>query len=146
MDTPSHAPSPPPRSTPEYARRSFCRCLASTDSAAASAREIVNTVLAADIDEALLADLTLVTSELVTNAVRYGRAHEWVWLHIALTDDEVAITVSGRSREHVEADSLEGSWDVFAESGRGLTIVRRLSDAFTVYSAGLTMMRTAHAR
>jgi anti-sigma regulatory factor (Ser/Thr protein kinase) len=131
---------------PEYARRTLCRCLASTDSAAASAREIVNTVLAADIDEALLADLTLVTSELVTNAVRYGRADDWIWLHIALTDDEVAITVSGRSRENVEADSLEGCRDLFAETGRGLTIVRRLSDAFTVYSAGLTMMRAAHAR
>ena len=128
-------------------RRTLCRSLESSPSAASSARQTVRAVLAADLDDALLADLLLVTSELVTNAVRHGRAHDWIWLHVALTEDEVAITVSGRSRESVvDAGAFEGSQGDYAESGRGLKIVRGLSDAFTVYSAGLTMMRAARSR
>ena len=124
----------------------MCRSFPSTSWAVPRARHALRDFLAGEVEGDLLDDLALITSELVTNAVKFGRRHEDIWLQIALTDREITVTVSGHSRGDIAAGLHHGADDSLSESGRGLRIVRDLSDDFTVYRSGLTMMRSSRAR
>ena len=98
------------------------------------ARDFVVDVLAASavqppIDPSLAADVQLVVSELVTNAVTYGSGPTVVTL--ALTRSSVRCSVV--SVLHDEAPNLLGAEVPLASarSGRGLMIVSALTDSVT---------------
>jgi anti-sigma regulatory factor (Ser/Thr protein kinase) len=105
------------------------------------ARHAVDSFLAGRIDDDLLSELLLVTSELVTNAVTHGSRSDPVWVHLLLLTDEVAITVSSVSAdgEHVARDARLA--EPSAETGRGLAIVRELCDEVAVYDGRFTFVR-----
>jgi anti-sigma regulatory factor (Ser/Thr protein kinase) len=78
----------------------------------------------------VLDDALLVTSELVTNAHRYGRGLVELWL--TLSDDEVRLEVLDRSPN--EPERRDGSVD--AEGGRGLMIVDAIASDWGVVRLG----------
>lgn len=89
----------------------------------ALARETVDRQLRAwRIPEAVRADLILMTSELVTNAIIHGRSP--IELRLRRSDHEVVIEVSDGSAARPQRRSPEAE----EEHGRGLGIVERLSD------------------
>lgn len=81
------------------------------------------------IDPSLLADVQLVVSELVTNAVTHGAGPTSVTL--ALTPAHVRCSVT--SVRHDEAPSMSGvqAPPASARSGRGLAIVNAVTDSVT---------------
>jgi anti-sigma regulatory factor (Ser/Thr protein kinase) len=99
-----------------------CR-LESIGEAVSEARHLVMTYLRdRDVPEPLVADAALVTSELVTNAVRYGRPP--IDLRARVEAHEVLVEV--RDRAVYQPRKLRpGSDD---ENGRGLQIVAALAD------------------
>jgi PAS domain S-box-containing protein len=97
--------------------------LESIGEAVAEARHLVTSYLAErGIPSALVADAALVTSELVTNAVRYGRPP--IDLRTRIEAHEVLIEV--RDREVYQPRKLRPGED--DEHGRGLQIVAALAD------------------
>lgn len=97
------------------------------------ARDFTRAALAGRAGDELVDDVTVTVSELVSNALRYGRApnsraepQPSLWLAVwdrlpyamcAVTDDSDRIPV-------------EGHPDEFAESGRGLQVVSALSESW----------------
>lgn len=97
------------------------------------ARDFTRAALADRAGDELVDDVTVTVSELVSNALRYGRApnslaepQPSLWLAVwdrlpyavcAVTDDSDRIPV-------------EGQPDEFAESGRGLQVVSALSESW----------------
>ncbi|MGW5736299.1 MULTISPECIES: ATP-binding protein [Streptomyces] len=73
--------------------------------------------------EAVRADLRLIVSELVTNAVTYTPSPE-ITVEIILTDDEAAVSV-GDHGPHRQLHAQHAAPD--AEHGRGLLIVESLA-------------------
>ncbi|MDH6123287.1 ATP-binding protein [Kitasatospora sp. GP82] len=90
------------------------------------ARLLTGTALAAWGAGALADTAQLVVSELVTNAVRYGRGA--ISITLALTDTALQISVAdfGRELPQVREAGEEDS------TGRGLTIVTTLCEQWTV--------------
>lgn len=99
------------------------------ESAAAARRFITEICNAAELGENVCATAALLTSELVTNAIRYGgsralleaAAPEGV-LRVSVRDDNPALPVVGLHP------------DLTAESGRGLQLVSALADDWGVES------------
>ena len=91
------------------------------------------------LSDGFVADLVLVTSELVTNAVEHGRDDE---VHLVLADDgfQSTLTVTSRAAEPAFATVGDGSgWNVAEPTsltGRGLGIVRSLVDEVAVGRTG----------
>lgn len=79
---------------------------------------------AGDLDDAVL-----VVSELVANAARHGKATgRHLWLRLALTDeDELIVDVSDPGRTF---PGFEGGAVTPGEGGRGLLVVRQLTEEF----------------
>jgi anti-sigma regulatory factor (Ser/Thr protein kinase) len=119
----------PPRPARRHGSRSRCRVrLATGPAAAAEARRRVRDTIASwqvpvDQDAALL-----LTSELVTNAVRH-EAGQAVMLVVTCADGQLRVDVHDTSR------SLPAVADVpaDAETGRGLLLVESLSDEWGFY-------------
>lgn len=90
-------------------------------SAGAFAREQVRAALA-DVDEPLREDCALVASELAVNAVRHGRPPARLALHRTGPDVRIEVTSgAGSTRPQAQVPEVHGG------SGRGLTLVARLS-------------------
>ncbi|NUR10098.1 MAG: SpoIIE family protein phosphatase [Nocardioidaceae bacterium] len=99
------------------------RRLESVREAVAEARHLITAYLVArSVPEPLVADAALVTSELVTNAVRYGRPP--IDLRARVEAHEVLIEV--RDLEVYQPRKLRP--DEYDEHGRGLQIVAALAD------------------
>jgi anti-sigma regulatory factor (Ser/Thr protein kinase) len=119
----------PPRPAERYGSRGWCRVrLATGPAAAAEARRRVRDAIASwqvpvDQDAALM-----LTSELVTNAVRHD-AGQAVMLVITCAGGQLRVDVHDTSR------SLPAVADVpaDAETGRGLLLVETLSDEWGFY-------------
>ena len=97
------------------------------ESAAASRRFIADICNAAELGENICATAALLTSELVTNAIRYGGSRAVLeamspggLLRVSVRDDNPALPVVG----------LHPS--LTAESGRGLQLVNALADDWGV--------------
>jgi anti-sigma regulatory factor (Ser/Thr protein kinase) len=105
---------------------------------------MVETFFEGEIDDALLIDLLLIASELVANAVKHGNQADPVWLHLLRTEGEIAITVTGAGPAFDPVNVPSFSPGPAAESGRGLLIVRELADEFSLFSGGVTIVRTVH--
>jgi len=78
-------------------------------------------------DELVRYDVALVTSELVTNAIRHGG--DKVTMHVAIDHDTVTVAVEDRA--DVMPLTLHVA-DPLAESGRGLAIVAAVADDWGV--------------
>jgi anti-sigma regulatory factor (Ser/Thr protein kinase) len=79
-----------------------------------------------------IADIELVTSELVTNAVEHGEDHQvTVAVRTAIDAIVVSVTSSGSTRSLGEPASWAEPLPV-DRSGRGLAFVRAVSDRVTV--------------
>lgn len=92
--------------------------------AAAAARSATREVLGRWRLPAVLDDVLLAVSELVTNAVVHGKPKVWLVLRRGASRVDVSVH-DGRPLSDAP---MEGSEDDRAESGRGLRIVRTLSD------------------
>ncbi len=88
----------------------------------ASARRFVREHLS-DLDDDVLAEVLLMTSELVTNAVIHARTE--IELGVTLSRDNVLITV--HDLDLARPTQLPSS---DRDGGRGLDLVRELSDAY----------------
>jgi anti-sigma regulatory factor (Ser/Thr protein kinase) len=159
-------------SAPYEDSRAATRCclterLPRQSEAPALARALMRAFLEHRLDAETVEHALLAASELVTNAVKFadGRSAS-VWLHVLVTPAELAVTVTNEGG-HASAQRLAGgdpSADVpgdgaraaqagiaggghdeqgLAESGRGLDIVRDLSDKVAVFCGGVTMVRAA---
>jgi len=102
----------------------------------AVARHAVTDFLRAhDVPSVVVEDMQLVTSELVTNAVRHGRDGNVVVT--VLSDEVVELTVSNVGPvEGIPPVEEWGPAPPTSSSGRGLGIVRRLSDHVEVIEVG----------
>ncbi len=112
----------------------------------APARRLVRTELAPMVPAALLDDLQLVASELVTNAIQHGASGP-VTLTIAMDDERVAITVVSRGPS--PAVGPVTNWTISEApdvTGRGLGIVRRVADRVEVDQSADRLAITAHHR
>jgi serine phosphatase RsbU (regulator of sigma subunit)/anti-sigma regulatory factor (Ser/Thr protein kinase) len=102
------------------------------------ARGAVRARLEADLPQARLADVLLMTSELVTNAIRHGRARG--------ADDRILLRVlhHGRRARIEVRDSgpgfAGGPWAQAAAGGMGLGLVDRLADAWGADRRGTTTL------
>ena len=110
----------------------MCRAFAPTLESIGSARDFVAEVLGASsvqppIDPALVADVQLVVSELVTNAVSYGSGPAEVALTITTSQVQCSVT----SVRHDEPPTLQGvtAPPPSSRTGRGLAIVNALTDS-----------------
>jgi anti-sigma regulatory factor (Ser/Thr protein kinase) len=137
-------------SAPYEDSRAATRCclterLPRQSEAPALARALVRAFLEHRLDAETVEHALLAASELVTNAVKFadGRSAS-VWLHVLVTPAELAVTVTNEGG-HASAQRLAGGElhdeQGLAESGRGLDIVRDLSDKVAVFCGGVTMVR-----
>lgn len=92
--------------------------------AASVARSATREVLGRWRLPSVLDDVLVTVSELVTNAVRHGKPNVWLVLTHRLTSLDVAV----HDERPLDGGSMRGSSNDDAESGRGLQIVRSLSD------------------
>lgn len=98
----------------------------------AVARRFVRRTISGHVPEDVAADLQLIVSELFTNAIQYGGSPT-VSVTVEIGPDEAGVTVD--SRGPAPDVGPVDSWRLADEeeiSGRGLGIVRRLSDVIRV--------------
>ncbi len=101
--------------------------------AARTARRAVTDVFTSwGLTQALVEDVTLVVSELVTNAVVHAAPDSPMELSLSLTDQVVRVSVSDASPQHPHRRDA-GAGD---EGGRGMAIVDALADRWGVESQG----------
>jgi anti-sigma regulatory factor (Ser/Thr protein kinase) len=109
------------------------------------ARRFVNATLDGLVPSAVVADLSLATSELVTNAFEHG--HQRPVVVTARTTTEVA-SVSVRSIGAAGLDDNVDNWGTApaedAATGRGLGIVRAVADHIDVVRNDDTLEVTVH--
>ena len=101
----------------------------------AIARRFVARALAGRVPREVIADLVLATSELVTNAIEHGHA-EPVGVTVDVGGSAATVTVRSTGRAQV---SDHAAWDLPStevRTGRGLGIVRRVSDHVDVIHTG----------
>lgn len=112
----------------------------------AAARRFVGEGLRGRFDADMIADVELITSELVTNAVEHGAVHD-VTIILRCDDDEVSVTVVS-----VGASPGVGpipTWELpIADEvmGRGLAIVRLVADRVEVQQSANRLLLTARCR
>ncbi|MFC9797230.1 ATP-binding protein [Streptomyces sp. NPDC127584] len=115
----------PPANDDGTSSRDHSRSAAQSDGTAAAARRRVTELLqaaGAALDSIPAADALLVTSELVTNAIRHGGG--LTAFHAALDGDTLRLAVSDASPDHPAARSTgHGS-----PGGFGWPLVRRLTE------------------
>ena len=100
------------------------------------ARRFVQTVLPDAVPVDVASDLTLATSELVTNAVENGSGTA-IQVTVRVAEDAASVTVTSTG-ESVPVAAVE-QWqipDADALSGRGLGIVRPVADEIEVARSG----------
>lgn len=104
------------------------------DRASRRARATISDFYDGRLEPQRLADLLLLVSELVTNAMEHG-ARGLVTLDVALTDDHVTVTVTSPGEPSMVG--APSSWALPAPdhiSGRGLALTARLSRSVNVFS------------
>ncbi|CAN5797647.1 hypothetical protein BH20ACT4_BH20ACT4_06940 [soil metagenome] len=80
-------------------------------------------------------DLTLVASELVTNAIEHGAGGR-VWLEILAERGSVEVTASSAIGDRLPLPTEQWSLpEPMARSGRGLAIIRQLCESVRVHEA-----------
>ncbi|WP_067897812.1 ATP-binding protein [Actinomadura chibensis] len=99
----------------------FVLALTPAEVAVRAARDTVRAVMERWDREDVNGDLELITSELVTNAIRYANA---ITVVLSLPDDTTAMVEVWDDNPEVPA---EPAVDLQAESGRGLMLVGALS-------------------
>lgn len=103
--------------------------LESDDRSVARARTLIAQKLG-DLPDKSLQVVLLLTSELVTNAVRHGTGS--VELRVAWGDGDVRVEVEDQSPEWPVVQAVDGD----ALNGRGLVLVDHLSTGWGVMAAG----------
>ena len=103
-----------------------CTTLPAAVSTPAAAREFVREAVAGGRTPVRLEDLTLVVSELVTNAVVHGAGD--VTLHVVA--DRAAVRVEVRDAAPTVPDLL--AEEPAGDSGRGLLLVSKIADRWGV--------------
>ena len=128
-------------------RRRFMSCrFGAAPQAAAQARCATRSFLHRRLDEDAMDDVLLATTELVTNAVKYGDGGP-VWLHVLVAPHELSLIVSNGGDRWAVPSSVGSSVVLTAdaahlpEGGRGLGIVRELCDDVAVRSGSMTVVR-----
>jgi anti-sigma regulatory factor (Ser/Thr protein kinase) len=101
------------------------------------ARHAVNDALPKDVRPHLGSDISLLTSELVTNAIRYGAcARNEEFVEVVLWPAEghywLAVSDPGTGTPEGEGTPAPAHPCADSETGRGLLIVDRLAAAWTV--------------
>jgi anti-sigma regulatory factor (Ser/Thr protein kinase) len=104
--------------------------------APAAAREAVDAALDGQLAREGLAELRLLVSELVTNAVRHGRGRDGaVELTLSLADSRLRVEVADGGGGFVPPDVVPDPGD---PGGWGLVVVDELVDRWGVEGAGGT--------
>ncbi|GLZ40177.1 ATP-binding protein [Actinokineospora sp. NBRC 105648] len=92
---------------------------------AGEARDFVTTALRSwGVGEALVCDVVLAASELVTNAIEHSTGD--IGVEMSIVDGAVRLRV----RDSADAVPVRGTPDLLSERSRGLSIVEMLSDAW----------------
>ena len=87
----------------------------------------------ANADE--VADVELVTSELVANAVEASNGNEALSISMELNDDDVRVSVANRGEDFEPSDKASQPTDI---RGRGLAIARAIGDLTVAHDDGTT--------
>lgn len=111
----------------------------------ASARRFVRRALNGDVDAAVVDDLQLITSELLTNAIEHGSHHQ-VELSVDCHDGTAEVTVRSIGPADVGPAVDWEVADADSITGRGLGIVRHLADELIVERDGGAFVVTARRR
>jgi anti-sigma regulatory factor (Ser/Thr protein kinase) len=115
------------------------REFASTTESIGEARDFVRDVLHDDaVDEAIIEDVTLAVSELVTNGVRHGAGGP-VTVRIETAPDEVVCIVRSTGGPLPDPATWR-SPGVSGRTGRGLAIVRAVADTVVAEADGLVVV------
>jgi anti-sigma regulatory factor (Ser/Thr protein kinase) len=106
------------------------RLLLATPEAVPAARRALGEL--GDVDASLRNVLELLTSELVTNAVRHGASdpHESILVSARRVDDSVRVEVCDEGLTAFDADS--GGTDLMEPGGHGLVLVDALASRWGV--------------
>jgi anti-sigma regulatory factor (Ser/Thr protein kinase) len=123
-----------------------CHRLPASPESTGTARLLARDYLRSEADEVLLEQSVLITSELITNAIKYGAGWRPLFLHLAVTVDYIAVTVADAGGEARIDDGGEGLPPHTSEGERGLHIVRELSDEFWIFHGPVTIVRAAQRR
>ena len=117
---------------------------ASTASISSARHEAGQWLAATGASEEESQDVTLVVSELVTNAVHASRAHDSIQLELTVTDEGWAITVRDRGEGFVPTATGFPD-DPLSTGGRGLPVVSALAGPLSVDrdAQGWNVVRTA---
>ncbi|MER0447590.1 ATP-binding protein [Streptomyces sp. Edi4] len=124
MTLTASTPSAPPESAPTRTHR---LTTANRATAAAELRAIVAALLRVAGHGPLVESATLCTSELVTNVHRHTRAR---LVHVEVVLGEVEVTVRVYDDQPRPPLAPTGADSEYRESGRGLTLVNELADAW----------------
>jgi anti-sigma regulatory factor (Ser/Thr protein kinase) len=95
--------------------------------AGAHARRLVESELAGRIPETLLADVTLLITELVANGVRHGGAGAESFLHVKLEGSRPGLHVEVSNADHVVGAVARRPPDLDGGGGLGLHLVDALA-------------------
>ena len=115
--------------SPERPNDAAALVVSGARSSVGTARRFVRDQLGPDVDDESAADITLVASELVTNAVEYGTGDP-VEITVRRCADLVELTVAAAARE-LPIPAWEPA-PVDAARGRGLFLVGELSDRLSI--------------
>ena len=108
----------------------------------AVARRFVADELRDHVEADLIADVELITSELVTNAVEHGASHD---VTIILRHDDKAVSVTVASVGASPGVGQARTWDLASAdeiTGRGLAIVRLVGDRVEVQQSADRLLLT----
>jgi anti-sigma regulatory factor (Ser/Thr protein kinase) len=120
----------------------MCQSLPARATSVATARGVARHFFTVHVeDDDVLEELLLATSELVTNAVKFGRDGQRLWLHLLATPRHLAVTVTDAGAQACVRSMSGPRPPATAEGGRGLAIVRTVSDELTVFCGPTTVVR-----
>lgn len=123
---------PPPSSSPTGSVIRSTTLPAETASVPAGRRFVRSVVEPHVRDAPVIADLELMASELVTNAVEHGADHP-IQMTVSAAQDQVVLSVTSHGNAtEVGPGSAWSVADVTSITGRGLGIVRALADTVDV--------------
>ena len=128
----------------EPVRHVLCRQLRAAPDSPGLARQMARRFLAAHVKDAeVVEEMLLATTELVTNAVKFSGDRRPIWIHFLVTSDRLAITVTDGGSDVPAEQILRSRPRALTEGGRGLDIVREVSDDLSVFRGSVTIVMAA---
>lgn len=109
--------------------------LAGGPRAAARARRLIESELTGRLDQSMLADVALLTTELIANGVRHGGGGPGRYLRLLLKGTRLGLHVEVTNADRTLAAIAPRAPDLAGGGGIGLQLVQRLASRWGVRDA-----------